>query len=728
MHAERHLPYGWDIKPMKKFEDMDFHAPSENLVKKLMVHVNNDDPDFFRVQVAFYLCMLASTMRCSVKQVDGSTIPVNMYAINLAPSGAGKGKSMKFIKDRVIKQFESNFSMHTWPVMAQRNLPVLAHKIAQRNGTDPDRELASMEREFSGMGAPLLTFDSGTVPAIKQARDKILMANSGSLSLIMDEVGANFTENMPLLETYLELFDNGHVGQKLIKSTKESARYEVFNGPTPANMLLFGVPIKVLDGGKTEDGFVDYMFQGGARRPFFAYGKAHVREKNQDGEKIYEAMLEQASDTTIEDMCDWLGDLADPANMHREITMPKHVAMIFINYRIACENLSEKLGEHHELRKNEISHRYFKAMKLAGAYAFYDAAPEMMEEHAYAAIKLAEESGKAFKEILSRDRNYVKLAKYMAEVDRPVTQADLVEDLPFYKGSNANRQEMLQLATAYGYQNNILIKKAYEEGIEFIRGETLNNLDLDKIIISYSKDMALGYAPDTCKFEQLHKLTQAEGMHWCNHHLDGGHRQEKNAIPGFNIVVLDVDGGTNISTAKLMLKDYHALFHTTKSHTDLDNRFRIIMPINYELALDDKDYKEFMKNLYSWLPFEVDTATGQRARKWLSNPGQHFYQAGEILDVLPFIPKTSKNETFKATVLDQRGMDNLERWFVNNTGDGNRNNMLLKFAMILVDGGFDFDSVLSRVNSLNEKLPDKLLEEEILTTIMVSAGKAISAR
>ena len=177
-----------------------------------------------------------------------------------------------------------------------------------------------------------------------------------------------------------------------------------------------------------------------------------------------------------------------------------------------------------------------------------------------------------------------------------------------------------------------------------------------------------------------------------------------------------------------MLKDYCALFHVTKRHTDLENRFRIIMPINYELALDAKDYKEFMKNLYQWLPFDVDTATGQRARKWLTNPGKHFYQKGDILDVLPFIPKTSKNEIFKATVLDQKGMDNLERWFINNTGDGNRNNMLLKFAMVLVDGGFDFDGVLSKVTALNEKLPDKLPEEEIMTTIMVSAGKAISAR
>ncbi len=713
---------------MKSFDEMEFHPASENLVKILCTHVNNQDPGFFRMQVAFYIAMGAATMRCNIKMLDGSTVPVNMYAINLAPSGAGKGKATGFIEEKVTDQFESNYSNNTWQVMANRNLPVLANKIAQRNATDPDTELVRIENEFKLMGAPLLTFDSGTAPAIKQARDKVLMADSGSLSLIMDELGANLGANMELLETYLELFDQGKVRRKLIKSTKDASRYEEFKGKTPCNMLLFGVPTKLLDGAKTEEDFYSLLAQGFARRSFFAYSRMHLREGGKSPEEIYDEMLNQSTDTSIDDMSDLLGDLADPVHMHKNITIPKDVELLFIEYRLQCEAIADRLGEHDELRKNEISHRYFKAMKLAGAYAFYDGSPELLEEHAYAAIKLAEASGQSFKELLSRDRSYVKLAKYIAEIERAVTQADLVEDLPFYKGTISQKQEMLQLATAYGYQNNILIKKAFEDGIEFIRGETLRSLNLEKIIVSYSDDMAENYKPETAKFEELHLLTQAEDMHWCSHHFTDRHRKEDCAIPGFNIIVLDVDHGVNLSTAQMMLKDYKALFYTTKRHTELENRFRVILPINYELVLDAKDFKEFMNNVFQWLPFEVDTATGQRARKWMSNAGEYFYQDGDILDVLPFIPKTSKNEAFKEKILDQQGMDNLERWVINNTGDGNRNNMLLRFGMILVDGGFDYDGVRQRVNSLNEKLPDKLAEEEIMTTVMVSVGKAIATR
>jgi len=210
--------------------------------------------------------------------------------------------------------------------------------------------------------------------------------------------------------------------------------------------------------------------------------------------------------------------------------------------------------------------------------------------------------------------------------------------------------------------------------------------------------------------------------------LKGGYRNEENCIPGTNMIVIDVDGGIQMSTAQLLLKDHTYLMYTTKRHTEDENRFRIVLPINYELVLDAKDFKEMMSNVYEWLPFEVDSQTNQRSRKWMSNAGTHVYNEGEVFDILPFIPKTAKNEARKEQFKSQHSLDNLERWVINNTGDGNRNNQLLKYAFVLVDAGFDFNSIRSRVNELNNKLPDKLDEAEIMGTIMITVGKALSAR
>ena len=135
-----------------------------------------------------------------------------------------------------------------------------------------------------------------------------------------------------------------------------------------------------------------------------------------------------------------------------------------------------------------------------------------------------------------------------------------------------------------------------------------------------------------------------------------------------------------------------------------------------------------MDNIFEWLPFTVDTATNQRARKWLSHDGYYEYNDGQLLDAFQFIPATSKNEERKRLLTSQQSMDNLERWMMNNIGDGNRNNMLLRYGMILVDAGLSFEEIQTKVLSLNSKIPDKLSESEIFSTIMSSVMKAIAKR
>jgi hypothetical protein len=713
---------------MKTFDEMEYHPASEKLVSILCSKTQNDNPLFFRVLVGYYFSLVASMMRTSIATHDRGDIPVNMYALNLSTSGSGKGFSTNIIENSVINQFRQRFLEETFPILAENNMPKLALKRANRKSTDPDEELIRVQKEFESLGSLVFSFDSGTPAAVKQMRHKLLMADAGSVNLQIDEIGSNLVGNVDVLNTFLELYDMGLIKQKLIKNTSENIRNEEIVGRTPTNMMLFGTPSKLLNGAKTEEELYSMLETGYARRCFFGYSRASNKSYTQSPEEVYTQLTNQDSNQYLEELSDKLEGLADIINVNKRLVVSKETSLLLIEYRLKCEREADLYPEHEEIKKAEISHRYFKALKLAGAYAFIDDSPELTQDHLYYAIKLAEESGNAFNKLLTRDRAYVKLAKYIATCKRDVTQADLVEDLPFYRGATGQKAEMLSLAIAYGYKNNIIIKKSFSDGIEFLRGETLKETDLSKMVLSYSTDITTDYKNEYAPFDQLHKLTQAPGMHWVAHHLNGGYRNEENCIPGFNLVVIDVDGGVNISTVKLLLKNYKFLIYTTKRHTETENRFRIILPINYELSMDAKDYKEFMSNIYEWLPFEVDTATNQRARKWMSNDGHYEYNDGDVLDALPFIPKTSKNEERKELMNSQQSMDNLERWVINNIGDGNRNNMLLRFAMILLDGGFDFENIRQRVVALNNKIVDKLDEAEIMSTIMITVAKAISKR
>lgn len=715
---------------MKAIESMNYHGTSERLVDILCAHTQTHDRLFFRVLVAYYFSLAATQMRCSVDTPDRGVIPVNMYALNLAPSGYGKTMSMNLLEEQVLGQFRTRFTEDTFTTLATQNFPRLAVKRSNRNGTDPDEEEIYIKKQFKQLGDLLFSFNSGTSPAVRQMRDKLLMADAGSLNLIMDEVGANLIANQEVFDTFIELYDKGLIKQKLLKNTTENVRNEEIVGQTPANLLMFGVPTRLLDGAKTEDAMMTMLDMGYARRCFFGYVRSAGR-RTRTAEEMYDDRTNKTNSAVIEQLADHFYRLADIINNNKKLSISKETCIMLNEYQLHCEARAEKLPEHREMQKRELSERNFKVLKLAGAYAFVDDSSTVTDAHIEAAICLAEDSGDAFSQLLSRDKPWVKLAKYIGSCAQDVTQADLAEDLPFYKGGVGAKQELMSQATAWGYKNNIIIKKSFADGIEFLRGEMLKKTDMQKMTISYSTDIAVDYINEYAPFDSLHKLTQASGMHWVNHHLAGGHRNEENAIAGFNLVVLDVESSVSLSTAKLLLKSYRWLMYTTKRHTDVENRFRIILPINYNLNLDAKDFKEFMHNIYEWLPFEVDSATGQRARKWLSHdggPNSYEYNDGEILDALPFIPKTSKNEERKAKLDTQQSMDNLERWVMNNIGDGNRNNMLLRYGMILLDAGYDFEGIRTRVVSLNDKIPDKLDEIEIMSTIMISIGKALSKK
>lgn len=710
-----------------------YHQTTEDMVDVLCKKTQNHNRLFFRVQISYFLAKMAASMRVNLDTLDRGLIPVNVYALNLAPSGSGKGHSTNIIEGQFLNQFKRTFMQETFPLLAQQNLVDIAARRANRNGTDPQDELVKVEKEFASTGALAFSFDSGTVPALKQLRHKLLLAEAGAASFECDELGKNLISNMDLLTAFLELYDQGLIKQKLTKNTADSQRNEELDGKTPANMLLFGTPSSLLNGGKEEDEFYALLETGYARRCLFGYSRKEDFQQEMTPEQVFDMLTDTSSNTTIHRLSQHFGMLADAVKFNQNIMVPRDVSIRLITYKLHCEQLADKLPEHEEIRKAELRHRYFKALKLSGVYAFVDETPEVTEQQLMSAIRLVEDSGNAFNDILSREKNYVKLAKYISTVGKEVTHVDLVEDLPFYKGSNAQKQELLNLAIAYGYKNHIIIKKSFVDGIEFYRGEALKPTDLSQLQVSYSNHVAYGYLSENITFENLQQLAQMEDMHWINHALlkgnnGDGHREEANIVSGFDVIVIDVDNGTSLETVKVMLKEYTYFIHTTKRHTDEAHRFRIIMPINYRLKLDALEFKEFMNNIFEWLPFKVDEQTNQRARKWQTHPGQTFNNEGQILDALVFIPKTSKNDELKKTMVDMGNLDNLERWFAQRMGNGNRNNELLKFAMMLADTGADYQTILTKVLAFNEKLSDKLPEIEIHSTIMVSVGKKLASK
>lgn len=703
-----------------------FHPVAEKIAQHLCAYCENDAPSYYRIITSYFIGKAASQMRTTVKLYNQKPLPVNIYAINLAPSGAGKTKSMSFLEEDVFGLFFDRFENELLPYATEQNLSRLASQRAVRNNTDIDAEMEFLIDEFKDTGQWLSSFDSATPAALKQFRHKLLLANAGSLNFEIDEIGDNLTNNSEAFSKFLELYDRGKIKESLVKNTKENKRLSNIDGVTPCNLIMFGAQSALYDGGKKEDEFSNMLEKGYARRCLFAVIKEVNRRLDLTAEEIFERNTSQQSYEFIDEVSQHLVELADPINFNKQLVMDKEEEILRIEYDLWNKHRASQLSEYDVVKRIEMENRQFKALKLAAAYAFFENSPKVTSQHLYNAIAIVEESGEALSKLLTRDRPYVKLAKYLGDVPHNVTQVELVEDLPFYKGSIAQKQEMLNMAIAWGYQHNIIIKKQFSDGIEFLSGESLKETSTDELIVSYSDHVAYDYYNDTITWDNLGQLTQMPNMHWVSHHVLDGHRCEEKTKSGFNLVVIDIDGEVPLDTARSLLSDYKAMFYTTKRHqTEGEDRYRIILPIKYVLKMDSSDYKEFMQAIFDWLPFDgIDETTSQRCRKWQSHDGEIFVHDGELLDPVQFIPKTKKNEERKQRLIDQQSLSNLERWFVNNTGQGNRSNQLIKYALMLVDSGKTVSQVENAVLALNEKLADKLPEEEIMTTIMVSARKA----
>lgn len=714
-----------------------YHPFSEKIVDILVKKVNNDNRHFFRILTGYYISKVASMMRCNIQTNDRDVIPVNTYVLNLMVSGTGKGHSTNILEREFVGYFKKEFLNTVFPRKAEEHIQTLAEERAQAKvianqtslplGGEIKIQLDKFQKHFDRLGELAFSFDSGTSPAVKQMREKLLLASAGSMNLELDEVGSNMTANVDVLNTFLELYDVGIVKQKLIKNTTENIRSEELPGNTPTNLMMFGTPTKLLDGGKTEEEFKQFLETGYARRLLFGYTTETHRTKHASARERYQQMVDN-------DLAIQMGKIQQVfANFAKRpfnpiLTVSEENSIYLIEYQMECEKQADEFKEHMAVHKAEMMHRYYKVLKLAGAYAFADGSKEITQNHFDYAISVVEDSGEAFHALMRKQGTYERLANYLADIGKEATQHELIEELPFYRGSEAQRKDIMTLAMSYGYKNNIIIRRRTVDDIEFFSGETLTETDLSALTVGISRDIAYEYSTKyPPPFNKLYKLTTAKDYHYTAHGFVNGHRKGDNAIPGFDLIILDCDGDVSISTVKILLENYTFLISTTKRHTEKLNRFRLIIPISHRIKLGPEEYSKFMANVFEWLPFPVDESAKDIARKWASHPGYHEYNNGEILDATMFIPETKKSDEIRAQIT-ANGIENIQRWFRTHTSKGNRANHLYRYGMVMVDAGLAIEKIIEKLENFNNSLESPLPEHQFRNSTIISISKEVNKR
>ena len=721
---------------LKDLNEVNHHPISEQIINVLRQRTQNTKSDsYFRTVTSFYLALMAASMRTSVHTRDRGIIPVNLYALCTGNSGLGKGFSMNILEKTLLVGFQEKFTEETLPALSEKALLKEATRLCQRNGTELDDELGKLETEANSYGAIPFSFAEGSGPAYKQVRAACQIATVGATNYIVDEIGSNLANAGELWNTLLECFDVGLVKDKITKNSSDNKRYKQRYTAVPSNMLAFGTPAKLMDGGKTEADLLTFLETGYGRR--FMYGVGHVgKAEYEDAEELYDRLVDSISSADVSTLHNLFTNLADEVNFERIIPVERNEGIILLQYKLNCETLADTYGEHEAIPKAELEHRYFKALKLAGAYAFIDSTPKVTEDQMYAAIKVTEESGLAFKEIYHRPKNYIRLAKYISSVDEELTHADMVDALAFYPSAKNKQEELLALATAWGYKHHHIIKRYMADGIEFFKGESLKETNLDEITVSYIQakshaNATEGFITQVIKWDKhLHSLCQHSEVHWLNHALTDGYRDDDHIIAGFNIIVLDVDDSVTVATATSLLKETKAYIYTTKRHQTINpdnnlpygDRFRIVIPLKYHLKMNKKDYKEFMNNIMDHFPFNIDKCSNQRSKKWLAHSGSGFHLEGELFNPLQFIPKTQKNIDREAQNKKLGNLPKIELFFAKQWSSG-RNNCLLAYGMMLLDSGLDLLASQQKIRAFNESFSDPITDERLNNSVFITMSR-----
>ena len=720
---------------LKPFEEMEYHPLTEQIVDMLSVTTQTTNKHMFRVMCSYYWGLVGSHMRANVVGWFSDKLPVNIYSVCLAESGTGKGYTIGTMEKHVINRFRNVFMEETFPVASEDGMEDIATHRALKRGTSVEEERAKLQKEYDTTGNFLFSFSECTPAAVKQIRHKLIIANAGALNYQVDEIGSNLLTSSDAMPMMLELYDRGDTKEKLIKNTSENTRFESLEGFTPTNLLLFGTSSSLLDAGEIEGKFFNLLATGYARRSFFSFSQVANKETELSAEDIVDMMFNQHHEETYGEISAQLEGLADVSNLDREITIDRTCCLYLVKYKLLCEQRARDLKSHQKIMQAELQHRYFKVHKAAATFAFIDNQDEITIGYLENAMKLAEESGKELAQLLNPEKDFMRLAKFICEQDNEVTIPDLELGLPCFTGSQSRKQEMITSATAWGYKNEILITKRYVDQILFLKGETLEKTNLDELFISVSDHEAYNYDNQVVPFESLTELGEVRYMHWVNHHLEDNHRLKANVIPGFNVLVFDVDDGTPIEAAMRIFEGVYAVYYDTKSSTAKHNRYRILVPTSHILELDAEDYSEFMKNLLNDIPVQIDSSVCEREHKWQTwDAGAdivttHVVNKHEVdcklFNVLDYIPRTSKNEERIKRAKDYASLDGLQYWVMSTTAEGNRNRQLYRYAMILVESGHDYDEIHSMVKQMNDGLKDGISDKEIANTIMSSIARKL---
>ena len=673
-----------------------------DIMTRLLAGVDNEDDikRYARLVSLYGVASIANSIRTEVViPTDNETMPINLYGVGLAGSGISKSKTVNYVT--------------SWIEECWRDIKELGNKRLEVIDPFQLEEINDMTKD----GVSVEYFYKSITDASLTKLIRILdIADYGSVNLIIDEFASVIGRDYELLSSsILEIFDRGRLSVNL-RATNKVKRA---NNPIPFCFLGFGSSHLLFESDTaTEKLFMDLLQTGLARRSIFVNVKTTINKYT----------LDIDSETSK--------DIALVKNRFKEIVSNyDHKTLSLTDeakklYRATeKENIEQSalVSEYKAIQKIYCRNIYWLALKISGIYAVANLHNEVTKEDYLNALEVVNDSYNDLISIVNRKEKYELLVDYLLEKGEAESEYTLTKELPFYKEIK-NKRQFLELAKGYAYDNNITLQIQDKRNITFYNARGKVRTDLEKpLLFSYSEDMAEGYfTNETVVWRDFYKVLTADGICYSAHSFKDGKRSNDTALTGFQLIILDIDGGVDLETAKILFSEYTYLIATTRNHQKekngkIEDRFRIILPMEYTLDLDAETYTQMMKNLFEDLPIEVDKLSDIGRMFFSSAESKYWYNDGVLFNADKYIPHTQEEDLYKkeGVKLSKKNINGISQWCIRNQSGG-RNNTLIKLAFLLVDKGFTHEEAKEEIKRVNQQFDSPLSQSELERTIFKS--------
>lgn len=637
----------------------------------------------------------------------------NYYGISFVPSGAGKNHS----RDLARKLFEDLFS-------------AFVDRCGQFNESRKDGD-GKFDKKYIKMTDYYIPVNS-SIEGIQKAAQTVNDFSHGSINVSCDELGDTIAKMDQIFTKLKTAWDTGvSEGQVNVQDGNDNyftVRDVCFNA------LLFGSPAPFELDPKKKDKLLEAYVSGMARRSFIYHDNTYKKSENRN------ANFETAGIELYQIVNDYKRELQSFINHNKHIILPQEVRKNLIDWDIQKESMRESS---HSLIAEDLGNPK-KIEKLLGILAVLDLSPEITQEHLDFALNFTEMMDRTAEDTVKIKPIYMQI--YHELEKRSFTaRTDLIKAVRDIKNTKQLDDEMILVEEHANMVGNSIVKKENSSIVTY-KLEKLSSTSLEGIIISSNDNLAqnqpAGFRKNVGSFLNVHKLVCGPYRYSAGSFLNG-YITDDNYLREQNLFIIDVDDGLTIDEAKSLFHDYTYLIATTKSHQKDKNgiscdRFRLILPTISKFHLEPKVYSETYINVLNAIGVpEADSKCRNPSRWYYGNPdGEYWYNEGQtLLDIRPYIPDSSENiKTTKALdryVSEYEDDDSVDiriagalRWFVSNTTNGNRNENLFRFGMMLKDPQrIDSQEWELWTRKANNLLSEPVPERELITIIRSIGGR-----